>query len=188
MAETGEVVDVRISKIGGGVVGYEFINDKPWEDEVLDNLNLEDGGAGHDDGVPEIFVGNDSMANFLLTRDADGRFVDLGSRSGVASNMDGSEQATMGIAVLDADANGHPDLFTTNFASDTNTLHLNLGDGFFEDRTSQYGLAMISLMTGGSATFPRNLWNAYARMITSGPSWSMKSRPLFSPISIRLTH
>jgi hypothetical protein len=50
----------------------------------------------------------------------------------------------MGIAVGDVDGNGYADLFTTNFASDTNTLHVNLGDGFFEDRTSQYGLAMIS--------------------------------------------
>ena len=36
------------------------------------------------------------------------------------------------------------DLFTTNFMYDTNTLHLNQGDLFFEDRTMTYGLHVDS--------------------------------------------
>jgi hypothetical protein len=64
--------------------------------------------------------------------------------SGAATNMQGDSQATMGIGIADVDGNGFPDLFTTNFSSDTNTLHLNLGGMFYDDRTSQYGLALIS--------------------------------------------
>ncbi len=96
------------------------------------------------DGRQDIFVGNDSTANFLFHNQGGRKFRSVGLISGISANYEGFTQATMGIAVGDVDGNGHADLFTTNFASDTNTLHLNLGDGFFEDRTSQYGLAMIS--------------------------------------------
>jgi hypothetical protein len=96
------------------------------------------------DGHQDVFVGNDSMANFLYHNDGDGTFTPMGMLSGVAANSDGSMQATMGIAVGDVDDNGLPDLFTTNFSSDTNTLHLNIDGTFFEDRTQMYGLAMIS--------------------------------------------
>lgn len=96
------------------------------------------------DGKLDIFVGNDSTENFLFHNLGGGKFENVGVISGVASNYDGGNQATMGIAVGDVDGNGYPDVFSTNFSSDTNTLHLNLGGGFFDDRTSQFGLAMIS--------------------------------------------
>lgn len=96
------------------------------------------------DGRLEIFVGNDSTENFLFRRGPQGKWLNIGAISGVASNYDGGNQATMGIAVADVDGNGYPDLFTTNFSSDTNTLHLNLDGRWFDDRTSQFGLAMIS--------------------------------------------
>ncbi|MCA9289659.1 MAG: CRTAC1 family protein [Phycisphaerales bacterium] len=94
-------------------------------------------------GTQDILVGNDSQKNFLFERQADGRFKDVGLRRGIATNMEGSEQATMGIAVADVDDNGRPDVFSTNFSSDTNTLLLNKGR-FFDDGTSRFGLSMIS--------------------------------------------
>lgn len=96
------------------------------------------------DGRQDIFVGNDSNPNFFFRNKGDGTFEELGLFSGLCCNYDGATQATMGIAVGDVDGNGLPDTFTTNFSSDTNTLHLNAGNTFFEDRTSQFGLAMIS--------------------------------------------
>jgi hypothetical protein len=56
----------------------------------------------------------------------------------------GTTQATMGVGLADVDGDGRPDLFLTVFADDTNTLHLNLGGGFFDDRSAQYGLAAVS--------------------------------------------
>ena len=97
-----------------------------------------------DDGRQDIFVGNDSMANFLFHNLGDGRFEEVGMHSGVATNADGGEQATMGIGIADVDGNGFADVFTTNFSSDTNTLQLNLDGTFFDDRTTQYGLGMMS--------------------------------------------
>ncbi len=96
------------------------------------------------DGKPDIFVGNDSSANFLFRNLGQGRFEEIGASAGVAANYDGRHQATMGIAISDLDGNGYPDIFTTNFSSDINTLHLNLGRSQFDDRTSQFGLAVVS--------------------------------------------
>ncbi len=106
------------------------------------------------DGKQDIFVGNDSMNNFLFHNKGELQFEERGLFSGLAANIEGGEQATMGIAVADVDGNSYPDVFTTNFSSDTNTLHLNVNGSFFDDRTQQYGLAMVSrTYLGWSAGF-----------------------------------
>ena len=96
------------------------------------------------DGKPDIYVGNDSQANNLFVTTAPWKFRDDGLRSGIGVNCEGAEQATMGVAIADIDANGRPDVFTTNFSSDTNTLHLNLDGRSFDDRTNQFGLGAPS--------------------------------------------
>ena len=92
------------------------------------------------DARPDIYVGNDSKASFMFKGLGGGEFEEVGILGGIAFNEDGAGQATMGIAIGDVDANGLPDVFTTNFMYDTNTLHVNLGGMSFEDRTRQYGL------------------------------------------------
>jgi hypothetical protein len=102
------------------------------------------------DGRREVLVGNDSNPNHLWTRaDAEGaegrvRFEDIGLASGLATNGDGSPQATMGYAVADLNADGRPDVFSSNFSSDTNTLHLSAGGGFHIDATRRHGLGLVS--------------------------------------------
>lgn len=107
------------------------------------------------DGRPDIFVGNDSRSNFLFTNRSGTttaaqpgetrlRFEDRGMTSGIATNFEGGEQATMGIGIADVNGDSRPDVFTTNFSSDTNTLHVNGERGFFSDRTQQYGLGAVS--------------------------------------------
>ncbi|MBL9118624.1 MAG: CRTAC1 family protein [Phycisphaerae bacterium] len=112
------------------------------------------------DGKTDIFVGNDSQASHFFRNvgesgsasDAPPTFVEEGVRNGLATNMEGLEQATMGIAIGDVDGNGWPDIFTTNFSSDTNTLRVNKDGKFFDERTSQYGLAAVSRPYLGWAT------------------------------------
>jgi hypothetical protein len=97
------------------------------------------------DGWQDVFVGNDSMENnlfFNLGKDKT-RFTNSALETGAATNGDGSMQATMGIAISDVDGNGTPDIFTTNFSSDTNTLLTNHGN-YFEDQTKLYGLGLLS--------------------------------------------
>ena len=108
------------------------------------------------DGRPDVFVANDSEPNSLLVNRTEPggpmRFEERGMAAGIATNIDGAGQATMGIAIGDVDLNGFPDVFTTNFSSDTNTLHLNLDGRFFDDRTAQYGVGAPSRPLLGWAT------------------------------------
>jgi hypothetical protein len=98
------------------------------------------------DGLQDVFVGNDSMANslFVNTGETPTRFENKGIQTGIAANGDGSMQATMGIGIADVNGNQRPDVFTTNFSSDTNTLHTNDESGFFDDRTKRFGLGLAS--------------------------------------------
>ena len=102
----------------------------------------------------DVYVGNDSQPNFLLRNDGDWQFKDVGVTSGSATNLEGDPQATMGIAVGDVDDNGWPDIYSTNFSSDTNTLHTNLDGVFFDDRTGRLGLREgTRTMLGWAAEF-----------------------------------
>jgi hypothetical protein len=103
------------------------------------------------DGRQDVLVGNDSQGNQLHRNLGDWKFEEIGVRSGAATNQEGEAQATMGMAIGDVDGNGTPDVFSTNFSSDTNTLHANL-DGFFDDRTRRLGLAEGSRQQLGWAT------------------------------------
>ncbi|MBP9144345.1 MAG: VCBS repeat-containing protein [Thermoanaerobaculia bacterium] len=96
------------------------------------------------DGRRDIFVGNDSTANQLYRNLGSLRFENVADRAGIAVSDHGVPQATMGFAVTDANGDGRPDLFNTAFSDDTNTLRINLGDGLFDDRSAQYGLAAVS--------------------------------------------
>jgi hypothetical protein len=105
------------------------------------------------DGKQDIFVGNDSMPSFLWINQGRGRFAEQGLAAGLALNGDGEPQATMGIAIGDVNADARPDVFTTNFANDTNTLRVSVpGQPAWEDRTRQYNLAAVSRPFLGWAT------------------------------------
>ena len=99
------------------------------------------------DGVADILVGNDSKANHLYrneTEDGALAFDEIGLASGLAHDLNGYTQATMGIAIADVNGDTRPDVFTSNFSSDSNTMHVSAGDGIYDDRTRQYGLSLVS--------------------------------------------
>ena len=58
----------------------------------------------------------------------------------------------MGLAVADFDGDGDMDLLMTHLARETNTLYVNDGSGWFEDRTATAGLAGASFAYTGFGT------------------------------------
>ena len=98
-----------------------------------------------DDGDEDIFVANDSTANFLYRNDGSGRFEDLALLAGVAYSAFGNEQSGMGADAGDYDEDGKPDLVVTNFQGDYNALRRNLGTGVFADVSHAAGVAASSL-------------------------------------------
>lgn len=103
------------------------------------------------DGRQDVLVGNDSEPNQWYRNAGDWRFEEVALPNGLATNREGDAQATMGMALGDVDGDGTPDVFSTNFSSDTNTLHVNV-DGWFDDRTRRIGLAEGSRPMLGWAT------------------------------------
>lgn len=95
-------------------------------------------------GTPDIFVGNDSQPNQLFMNKGGFKFEEQAMKRGVATNMEGSPQATMGTAIADVNGDGRPDLHIAVFSSDTNTLFVNSEKAFFDDRSNQYGVGAPS--------------------------------------------
>jgi hypothetical protein len=96
-------------------------------------------------GRPDIYVANDSTPKFLYKNLGNGKFKDVGLESGTAVSEDGSEQASMGIAVGDYLHTGRPDLYVTNFSDENNLLYRNDGNWNFTDVSYPSGLALPSL-------------------------------------------
>jgi thioredoxin-like negative regulator of GroEL len=96
------------------------------------------------DGRIDLFVANDSTANFLFRNLGGLRFEELGHLAGVAANADGGYQAGMGVACGDLDGDGLADLAVTNFYGQSTSFFHNLGQGLFADHTSAIGLAAPS--------------------------------------------
>ncbi len=106
-----------------------------------------------DDGLPDIFVANDSNPNYLYRNKGDGTFEEVGVSSGVAYNSDGKEMSSMGVAAGDYDNDGRTDLFVTTFANDNYVLYHNDGKGAFSDLSFQSGVGERTIPYLGWATF-----------------------------------
>ncbi len=94
-----------------------------------------------EDGDFDLYIANDSDANYFYRNQGDGKFEEIALWNGSAFDANGAAQAGMGVAVGDATGDGLIDLFVTNFSEDVSTFYRALGDGFFEDATSWAGLS-----------------------------------------------
>ncbi len=97
-------------------------------------------GDFDDDGRPDLYVSNDSTPNHLWSNAGDGRVRERAMLSGTALSAQGREQAGMGIAAGDLDADGAEDLMVTNFSEDANSVYRNEGGGFFRDVADAVGI------------------------------------------------
>jgi len=105
------------------------------------------------DGWPDIYVADDSTAATFYVNQKDGTFKDQAIEAGVAYSPDGKPQAGMGVSIGDYNRDGLLDIVKTNFAGDTDSLYLNLGEGSFDDRTYQAGLGVNTRLLGWGVSF-----------------------------------
>jgi enediyne biosynthesis protein E4 len=95
------------------------------------------------DGLPDIYVANDSMPSYLWHNKGNGTFEEIGMQAGCAVSADGRPQSSMGVAVGDYNNDGWMDLLVTNFSEDYSTLFRNT-NGRFDDVTFEAGLGTVS--------------------------------------------
>ncbi len=105
------------------------------------------------DGRTDVYVCNDTTANFLFLNQPDGTFHESAFLSGTAFNSQGYAQASMGVAVGDYDRNQALDLYLTHFTNEENALYQNLGKkGLFREVAGLVGLRPISYSKLGFGT------------------------------------
>jgi hypothetical protein len=96
-------------------------------------------------GRPDIYVANDSTPKFLYKNLGNGKFKEIGLQSGTAVSDDGSEQASMGLAIGDYNHTGRPSIYVTNFSDENDLLYRNDGNWNFTESSYKAGVALPSL-------------------------------------------
>jgi enediyne biosynthesis protein E4 len=91
------------------------------------------------DGWPDIYVANDGNPNQLWINQKDGTFKNEADIRGCAVNAD-------------VDGNGSEDIFLTHLTRERSTLFFNRGEGYFEDRSVEVGVAAPSIPFTGFGT------------------------------------
>jgi len=133
---------------------FEDVSERAGMLGTLGTYALSCGAADLDEtGFPNIYVANDSTSATYYVNQKDGTFKDQAIEAGVAYSPDGKPQAGMGVSIGDYNRDGLLDIVKTNFAGDTDSLFMNLGDGSFDDRTYQAGLGINTRLLGWGVSF-----------------------------------
>lgn len=135
---TGQFVDESLS------CGVQQLPPSPGLGVLTADLN--------DDGALDLYVANDTTANFLLLNDGKAHYTDQAVVAGAAFNRLGEGEAGMGVACGDVDGDGRLDLFVVNYYGESNTLYRNEGRGLFLDVTAEFALAAPSRTRLGFGT------------------------------------
>ncbi|HEY1804070.1 MAG TPA: CRTAC1 family protein [Terracidiphilus sp.] len=108
----------------------------------------------NNDGLLDLFVANDSVANFLYLNKGGGKFEEIGFQAGVAYSADGAARSGMGVDAIDFDGDGRQDLLVANISRERDSLYRNAGDNTFVDIAGRTGIGMATVMdTGWGARF-----------------------------------
>jgi hypothetical protein len=114
------------------------------------------------DGLPDIFVTNDKLFNYLFHNKGNARFEEVGFETGVALPEHGNLISGMGTDFRDLNNDGLPDITLVALVNETFPVYQNSGNGRFTETTAQSGMtALSSSMAGYSpniADFDNDGW------------------------------
>ncbi len=104
----------------------------------------------NNDGWMDLFVANDTVANFLFVNKRNGKFEEMGLGAGVAYSQDGRERSGMGVDSADFDQDG----CVTNVDQEMYSIYRNNHDLTFDDVAGSTGLGRLTrLMSGWGLKF-----------------------------------
>ncbi len=124
---------------------------------IADNPGKAWGAVAADinnDGWLDLFVANDTEANFLFANRAGRRFEEIGFTAGVAYGEGGKARSGMGVDSADVNQDGWMDLFVTNLNHEFYSFYQNRHDETFDDKAGASGIATATqLMSGWGLKF-----------------------------------
>jgi hypothetical protein len=103
----------------------------------------------NNDGWMDLFVGNDTVPNFLFANRGRGRFEEIGTLAGVGYGSFGLARSGMGVDAGDYDQDGWLDLFVANVDHESYALYHNSKDESFTDATVASGIGSSTRLLSG---------------------------------------
>jgi hypothetical protein len=108
----------------------------------------------NNDGWMDLFVANDTVANFLFMNRGGRRFEEVGFTAGIAFGEGGKARSGMGVDSADLNQDGWMDLFVSNLNHEFFGLYQNRHDETFDDIAASSGIANATkLMSGWGLKF-----------------------------------
>jgi hypothetical protein len=101
------------------------------------------------DGLPDIFVANDKLFNFLFHNKGNSRFEEVAFEAGVALPEHGNLISGMGADFRDFNNDGYPDIALVALDNETFPIYQNDGKGGFTEVTSKSGMTLLSTPMSG---------------------------------------
>jgi enediyne biosynthesis protein E4 len=102
----------------------------------------------NNDGLMDLFVSNDTVANFLFVNRG-GHFEEAGLAADIAYSADGRARSGMGVDSADFNEDGWMDLFVSNIDQEIFSLYQNNHDGTFDDLAMPAGIGMATRWMSG---------------------------------------
>ncbi len=103
----------------------------------------------NNDGLMDLWVSNDTVANFLYVNRGGGKFDEVAFPAGVAYGDNGEPRSGMGVDSADYDNDGRMDLFVTNIDRERFSLYHNDGDETFTDQADRTGIGRATQYLSG---------------------------------------
>ena len=108
----------------------------------------------NNDGLMDLFVANDTVANFLFVNRGKGKFEEVGEVAGTAYSAEGRARSGMGVDSADFDQDGFMDLFVANLDRELFSLYRNNHDETFDDHAGSTAIENATrLMSGWGLKF-----------------------------------
>lgn len=104
------------------------------------------------DGHVDVYVGNDTVPNFLYRNDGHGKLIDVSLTSGASLSQQGTPDGSMGVDVGDYNADGLPDIWVANYERESFALYRNEGNCFFRHISQSTGITAVQQLTVGWGT------------------------------------
>jgi enediyne biosynthesis protein E4 len=103
----------------------------------------------NNDGRTDLWVSNDTVANWLLMNRDGKKFEEIGLSADVGYNPEGKARSGMGVDAADFNQDGWVDIFVANIDEEVFSLYQNNKDETFTDVAMQDGIGMATRWMSG---------------------------------------